>query len=142
MKKFLFYLLLLLLVIQVIRPSKNISDKIAEAAVNTPENIQKILNRSCNDCHSNNTKYEWYHSVAPISFFVSSHVNDGKEHVNFDEWKSYNKDQKKHIIKDLKESIETRKMPLIGYLKFHPEAFLSEEENQELLDWINTLENN
>lgn len=140
MKKFFFYLLALLLVIQIIRPSKNISDKILETAIDAPENIQNILDRSCNDCHSNNTNYEWYHNVAPISFLVAFHVKDGKEHVNFDTWKTYNKDQKKHIITDLKESIETRKMPIVGYLKVHPEAIISDTENQELLNWIATLE--
>ena len=139
MKKFLIYLVLIVLLIQIIRPSKNKSETVSETAIDAPENIQKILNNSCNDCHSNNTNYEWYHNISPISWVVALHVKDGKEHVNFDKWTAYNKDQKKHIIKDLKKSTETRKMPLVGYLKVHPEAAISDEENQELLDWIATL---
>jgi len=139
MKKFFIYLILIVLLIQIIRPNKNRSETVSATAIVAPENIQIILDKSCNDCHSNNTNYEWYHNISPISWIVSLHVKDGKDHVNFDIWTSYNKDQKKHIIKDLKKSIETREMPLVGYLKVHPEAVISDEENQELLDWIATL---
>lgn len=144
MKKFLFYLILVLLLIQLYRPTKNTNELVAEEGISVQnevlENIQIILKNSCYDCHSNNTNYLWYHNIAPISWIVGGHIKEGKEHLNFDEWVNYNADQKKHIIDDLKESIETREMPLVGYLKFHPEASLSEADNQLLLDWINSLE--
>ncbi len=144
MKKIMLYALAVLVLIQLYRPSKNRSTKISENRITViekvPDNIQNILDRSCNDCHSNNTNYLWYHEIAPISFVVAYHINDGKKHVNFDEWGTYNKDQKKHIIDDLQEVVESREMPLVGYLKFHPEAVISDDENQELLDWISGLE--
>lgn len=144
MKKFFLYLLALIVLIQLIRPSKNSSEELSKNGIQTEvaisESIQSIIDRSCNDCHSNNTKYDWYHEIAPFSWVVAMHIKEGKEHVNFDEWKTYNKDQKQHIIEELEEVIETREMPLVGYLKFHPEAIISDEDNNELLDWIRTLE--
>lgn len=141
MKKNLFYLVLVLVLIQVIRPDKNSSEKASvSSAIIAPEKIQTILKRSCNVCHSNNTKYEWYHNIAPFSWVVASHIKDGKEHVNFDEWDTYNNEQKTHIIDDLRNSIKARKMPLVGYVMIHPEAFISENDKKELLDWITTLE--
>lgn len=140
MKKFLFYFVALLALIQVIRPSKNRSDVVSEnTTIVTSENIQSILRKSCNDCHSNNTNYDWYHNIAPFSWFVALHIKQGKNHVNFDNWATYNKNQKNHIIKHLKKAIETREMPLVGYLYRHPEAVVSEKENQELLNLIATL---
>jgi len=129
---------------QIYRPTKNINEQVAKESIashiEVPENIHSILENSCYDCHSNNTNYLWYHNIAPLSWVVGRHIKEGKEHLNFDEWAAYNADQKGHIIDDLKESIETREMPLIGYLKFHPEAVLSEGDNQLLLDWIHSLE--
>ena len=146
MKNFLIYLFAFLLLIQLYRPTKNRSEAVSEQSIgineNVPEAIQNILERSCNDCHSNNTSYLWYHEIAPISYIVAYHVSEGKEHLNFDEWNTYNKDQKKHIIDDLQEVIESREMPLVGYLKLHPEAVISDGENQQLLDWIATLNPN
>ncbi len=90
MKKFLFYFVALVALIQVIRPSKNRSDVVSEnTAIVAPENIQSILNKSCNDCHSNNTNYEWYHNIAPVSWLVALHIKQGKNHVNFDNWATY-----------------------------------------------------
>ena len=144
MKKFFLYLLALIVLIQLIRPSKNSSEELSKNGIQTEvaisESIQSIIDRSCNDCHSNNTKYDWYHEIAPFSWVVAMHIKEGKEHVNFDEWSTYNKEQKQHIIEELGEVIEIRKMPLVGYLKFHPEAIISDEDNNELLDWIRTLE--
>ncbi len=144
MKKFFLYLILLIVLIQFIRPNKNSSEQVSKNGIQTevtvPENIQSILDRSCNDCHSNNTNYDWYHEIVPFSWVVASHVKEGKEHINFDEWITYNKDQKEHIIEELEEVIESREMPLVGYLKFHPEAIISDEDNNKLLDWIRTLE--
>jgi len=133
-----------LVIIQLIPISKNTSDIVSKNSIYTvvtvPENVEKTIKKSCNDCHSNNTKYEWYHRIAPFSWVVAFHIKDGKKHVNFDEWATYNKYQKKSIITDLRKTIETREMPYVGYLKAHPEAVISDKDNQELLDFINTLE--
>jgi hypothetical protein len=66
MKKILRYsncLLLALIIIQFIRPPKNISEGVAindiTAKYNVPEDVQHILKVSCYDCHSNNTLYPW-----------------------------------------------------------------------------------
>ncbi len=138
-------MILSLLLIQLYRPKKNAqemvtSDNITDV-VEVSKDVQTILERSCYDCHSNNTNYLWYHNIAPVSWIVGRHIKEGKEHLNFDTWSTYNANQKEHIIDDLKETIETREMPLVGYIKLHPEATLSVSDNQLLLDWIDSLEN-
>src|SRR5215217_7072163 len=54
----------------------------------TPE-VAGILDRSCNDCHSNLTRWPWYSNVAPVSWFVIDHVNVGRKEMNFSEWAQY-----------------------------------------------------
>lgn len=138
-------MILVLLLIQLFRPTKNTNEVISSSNITTQlevsEDIQSIIERSCNDCHSNNTAYLWYHNIAPISWVVANHIKEGKEHLNFDEWVNYNDNQKNHIIEELEETIESREMPLVGYLKFHPKAIISDEDNAKLLDWIQTLGN-
>lgn len=144
MKKFLFYLVLVLFLIQLYRPTKNSSAEISQNSitnVEVPEYIQSILEVSCYDCHSNNTNYLWYHNIAPVSWVVAHHIKEGKEHVNFDEWTMYNTNQKEHIVEEMIETIESREMPLVGYIKLHREAVISDADNLKLLDWIHSLEN-
>lgn len=144
MRKVLLGILVLLILIQFIRPDKNDSGDWTNdytAAMQVPDQVKEIIKTSCADCHSNSTEYPWYSEIAPISWYLAGHVNKGKEHLNFSEWTAYNKDQKKHIIKDLKEELEDHKMPLKSYLLMHEDAKMTESQYKVLLDWVKTLKN-
>ncbi len=83
--------------------------------------------RACFDCHSNETVWPGYASIAPISWFVVGHVMDGRKHLNFSQWKSKSSDK---IIEELKE----REMPLKSYLLLHPSSKLSDKELSEFIE--------
>lgn len=142
MKKVLLGILIVIILIQFIRPEKNESDIVSndiKTVMNVPNNVQQIIKTSCADCHSNKTVYPWYSEIAPISWFLASHVNDGKEHLNFSEWSTYNDNQKSHIIKDLNKELKSHKMPLNSYLWIHKDAKMTEEQYQIMLDWVKTM---
>lgn len=142
MKKILLGFLIVFILIQFIRPDKNISNEnindISTVMV-IPEDVQEIIKTSCADCHSNTTKYPWYSEIAPISWYLASHVNDGKKHLNFSEWTTYNNNQKEHILKDLNKELKSKEMPLNSYLWIHKDAKLSAEQYTILLDWVKTI---
>ena len=142
MKKVLLYGIIIFLSFQLIQidkgnPSVNKKIDYNQITQTTPE-IQKILKKACYDCHSNEVKYPWYSSIAPISWFIKEHVNQGKEYVNFSEYGKYNRYQKEHINSSLYRVIENKTMPLNSYLWMHKEANLSEEEYVLLLNWFQT----
>lgn len=142
MKKILLYGIIIFLSFQFIQIDKgnpSVSKKIDYYQVThaTPE-IQKILKKACYDCHSNEVNYPWYSSIAPISWFIKEHVNQGKEYVNFSEYGKYNRYQKEHINSSLYRVIENKTMPLNSYLWMHKEANLSEEDFILLLNWFRT----
>lgn len=64
MKKFLIILVAILVIIQFIRPSRNISQETSpndiSAQHSIPADVKPILDKACNDCHTNNTYYPWY----------------------------------------------------------------------------------
>ena len=128
--------------IKFIRPEKNVSgDKTKDIStiMEIPNDANEILKTSCTDCHSNTTVYPWYSEIAPVSWYLASHVNDGKEHLNFSEWASYNKDQQKHILKDLLEELEDHEMPLKSYLIIHKDAEMTKNQYETLLSWVKTI---
>src|SRR6266851_5041950 len=51
----------------------------------TPK-VNAILERACVDCHSNQTKWPWYSRIAPISWLMVRHVNEGRKKLNLSEW--------------------------------------------------------
>ena len=142
MKRKILWLVGILILIQFIRPNKNNSGLVEldyATELKVTNEVKNLIETSCADCHSNNTIYPWYGEIAPISWYLAYHVNDAKEHLNFSEWTDYNKNQKKHILKDLKEELEDRNMPLNSYLLMHKNAKLTESQYKLLLDWVDSI---
>lgn len=102
----------------------------------TPE-VAAILDRSCNDCHSNQTRWPWYSNVAPVSWFVVDHVNAGRKEMNLSDWAEYDPSHQRGLLKDICQEAKSGAMPLSSYLRLHQEAKLSNEDVQVLCDWAN-----
>lgn len=137
------YLIILLVVIQFYRPSKNTSTEMSPnsilTAVVVPQDVEQILKTSCYDCHSNNTVYPWYNNIAPVSWWLDNHVKEGKRELNFDEWASYTDKRKNHKLKEIKGNLEEKEMPLESYLWIHKNAKLSDDQIKAVVDWARTL---
>jgi hypothetical protein len=99
-----------------------------------PQNVKAILKRSCYDCHSNNSVIPWYGNVAPSSWFVRSHINDGRYYLNFSTFNTLSKDKQKDKYGRIGESIVIR-MPLPSYLWIHTNSALSDEDRKVLKEW-------
>jgi hypothetical protein len=89
-KKIGIVILVILVVIQFIRPTRNKSTEVQvndiSVAMNVPADVMNVLKTSCYDCHSNNTSDMWYMNIQPIGWWVSNHIEEGKEELNFSEW--------------------------------------------------------
>lgn len=100
-----------------------------------PENIAGILQKSCYDCHSNETVYPWYSYVAPVSFLVSKDTRKGRKHLNFSEWESLSKSDKAKALDEIGEEVTEGEMPMKIYPITHPDARLSDEQRKAIVAW-------
>lgn len=143
MKNFLKVLLILIvsgfIVLQFFRPNRTnppiVEAETLEASVRVPADVQAILTRSCNDCHSHKTVYPWYSNVSPFSLFLANHIEDGRRHLNFSVWNTYDKKKKLHKLEEVQEQVQGGAMPLGSYLWIHRDAVLSESDARALSDW-------
>jgi hypothetical protein len=144
LRKILIGLVIVLIVMQFIRPERNLSKATTAnditALYAVPENVEQILKRSCNDCHSNYTNYPSYANIQPMGFWLQHHINEGKEHLNFSEFGSYEKKKQAHKLEETVEMIEEGEMPLGSYTAIHKEAKLSKEDAQVLISWAKGLQ--
>jgi hypothetical protein len=108
-----------------------------EANLQVSPQVAAIFDRSCNDCHSNKTVWPWYSNVAPVSWFLVDHVNEGRSDMNFSEWGSYDRDKQSRRLRDMCELVQDGEMPLSTYTPLHPGSKLSAEEKKTLCDWVN-----
>ena len=143
MKKWLKIILLavvvFLVVAQFIRPS-HVNPPIDPAktlfaTTPAPPNVQSILERSCNDCHSNKTVYPWYDDIAPASWLVANDVNGGRHQMNLSEWGTYSQKKKLHRLKDICDQVKQGDMPLWYYLPLHPKAKLTDADRATICTW-------
>ncbi|MET3037984.1 heme-binding domain-containing protein [Chryseobacterium sp. NRRL B-14859] len=105
----------------------------------SPEKIKTLLKNACYDCHSNETVYPKYAFIAPVSWSVKSHVNEGREHLNFSVWETYNKDLKANMLNKSIQTIQSKAMPMPGYIVYHKEANLSEAERSLLVQYFEEM---
>lgn len=139
MKKIILGIAVLLLVIQFFRPEKNISlspsaNNIAKK-YNTSNEVKVILDKACNDCHSNNTKYPWYSNFQPVAWWLDHHVDEGKGEINFDEFLTYPAKKARHKMEEVNEMVKEGEMPLNSYTWVHKDAVLTQAEKLVLAEW-------
>ena len=141
-KKIGYGLLLIIIVIQFFRIDKTNPEVSLEndfiALTAPPEEISVILKSTCYDCHSNETNYPWYSNVAPISWWVKDHIDEGREELNFSKWGTFKAKRKDHKLEEAVEMLEDGEMPLDEYTWTHSEANLTSKQKEQLIDWFKT----
>lgn len=108
-----------------------------QAHLQMPSDVTTILNKSCQDCHSHTTRWPWYSNVAPFSWLLVDHVNEGREHLNFSEWGRLDNRRARNKLEEICEEVEIGAMPLDSYTWIHRSAILSQEEIKKLCEWAN-----
>jgi mono/diheme cytochrome c family protein len=91
-----------------------------------------LAQRACFDCHSNETTWPVYARLAPISWLVTFDVLNGRRHLNFSEWGV----RRREGDNETTRVIERGSMPPASYLTQHPEASLSADEKQQLIQGL------
>jgi Haem-binding domain len=132
-------LLVALIIIQFIRPKKNISEGIAANDISTkyaiPADVHGILKVSCNDCHSNNSIYPWYWHLQPVAWFMNGHIEEGKKHLNFSIFTSYKIGRQYKLFDNINKEIKEGDMPLSSYTLIHRDATLTNIQKLAVANW-------
>jgi len=132
-------LIVLVVIIQFYRPARTnppIDMKMSiDSSMQLSADVSSILRRSCYDCHSSETVWPWYSNVAPVSWYLVNHVNDGRKELSFSDWGTYKARRKARKLKEICEQLEKDEMPLSTYRPLHPAAKLSEADKNLLCEW-------
>ena len=87
-----------------------------------------IAVRACFDCHSNQTVWPWYSTIAPLSWGIQRDIEQGRAKLNFSEW-----NRPQEGADNAAELVAQGEMPPTRYSAVHPEAQLSAAERQTLV---------
>jgi hypothetical protein len=143
--KILIGILIVLILIQFIRPNPNNGNALGRNdfthEIPTSDSVMKILKVSCFDCHSNHTNYPWYAEIAPVNWWLANHVNEGKWELNFSEFITYNDRRKNKKLEEIAKLVQNHEMPLSSYTLLHRNAALNEQQIKTLVQWTKAAQN-
>lgn len=121
----------LLLAIQVLPIGRDHSNPTVtgEPAWSSPR-TRELMVAACYSCHSNEVEWPWYSNIAPMSWAISDHVEEGREAVNFSQFATNRGEADESI-----EEILDGSMPPAYFTRFglHPDAVLSADDQAELI---------
>lgn len=106
---------------------------------NPPVEFALMIKNSCYDCHSNQTKYPWYSNVAPVSWLLKNHIDDGRKHLNFSIWGEYDLKRQDHKLEECIDMVNSEEMPMKTYVLMHSEATLNDTQRNELVKWLKSI---
>src|SRR5215217_7297297 len=98
---------------QIISP--DIQNPPVTSEIVVPTEVKQILERACYDCHSNESKVEWFDKIAPASFLVGHDIDEARSRLNFSEWDKNPSAVQELLLWEIVNAIEQKKMPLKRY---------------------------
>jgi hypothetical protein len=132
LKRILLSLLVLFLLAQFVRPERTNPPVDRAKELRAPAEVKSIIERSCNDCHSNRTVWPWYSHITPVNWYLVDHINEGRHELNFSEFHTYSPKKQAKKIEEICEEVQEGHMPLPEYVRLHRETALSAADKQVL----------
>lgn len=130
-----------LLAVQLIPYGRNHTNPpvLREPAWDSPD-TRSLTKRTCFACHSHETVWPWYSRIAPVSWLVQHDVDEGREELNFSDWRGGTREGERRgkIGREISEG----EMPPFIFRLAHPEARLSGTEKQRLIDGLAAIAGN
>ena len=133
--------IILFVVAQAIRPNMTNpatdESRTLQAKAQVRPEVYAIMERSCNDCHSNKTSWPWYSQITPVSWYLARHVQQGRRELNVSDWAKYDTRRATRKLDEICDQVNRGEMPINSYLLLHPSAKLSDADKKALCDWTN-----
>lgn len=100
-----------------------------------PASVKAVLERSCKNCHSNETAWPWYSYIAPMSWVIARDVHRARRAMNLSEWGAYSAKRKAGKLEEMCEQLTNGDMPDRLYLFFHRDAVVTHDERNAVCQW-------
>jgi hypothetical protein len=101
--------------------------------------VKPIIQFSCFDCHSSNTKFPWYHKLPLIKGMIDKDISSARKKVDFsDGFPFAGKASTLEILKDMRDEIDQGDMPLWTYRLMHWGTSIDGARKDSVFTWLDT----
>ena len=108
----------------------------------TPQ-AKVVFAKSCADCHSNETKWNWYSYVPYIGSRLQTDVRKGRGRLNLSDWPALVHEGPEEVVGRVIavcDEVELENMPPRRYTYLHPSAKLTAQDRKTLCSWSQTAQ--
>ena len=105
------------------------------ASLPVPADVKAVFERSCKNCHSDETSWPWYSYVAPVSWVVARDVHRARKTMNLSEWGDYSSNKKTDKLEEICEQVANGDMPDRKYMLIHRRAGPTAKERDVVCQW-------
>src|SRR5437764_2077075 len=88
---------------------------------NVPVPVRAILERACQDCHSENTVWPWYSHIAPIAWQIHTDVERGRAFMDLPKWNDFTESERRGFTAAIGAAVQNELMPPPKYVWLQPE---------------------
>jgi hypothetical protein len=144
MKAIVVKILFPMLVLMAFAPALSRNQTTAAPDVNPCNNAEPLrgsgggesLIRACGNCHSNQTNLPWYGYVVPISWWIKSDVREGRQALNFSDWRWYSEYRRRDELQSICGVVSNGRMPPPTYKLLHPESRVAAQDKKMICAWV------
>jgi len=115
--------------------SETLVEKSLLAGSSVPEPVRAVLQRACQDCHSENTVWPWYAYIPPMSRQIHGDVKKGLAFMDLSKWNDYTESERRGFRVAIGAAIQSHLMPPLKYVWMHRDARLSSDEIELVTAW-------
>ena len=94
-----------------------------------------IVERACQNCHSERTEWPWYSHVPPASLLIHRDVVQARDRMNLTRWEDYSALEKQALLSAIGAAVRTGVMPPRRYTVLHPRSVLTGLERERVYRW-------
>lgn len=116
---------------------KIIQDSVYAAINNNYQTVRYIFKKSCFDCHTDSTKYPWYHVLPFIGGMIDDDIKEAKEHLDMsNDFPFGGHATQLDQLKEIREEIEEGDMPILSYRLTHWGLLIENKRQDSVFLWI------
>ena len=116
---------------------KIIRDSVYATINNNYQTVRYIFRKSCFDCHSDSTKYPWYHVLPFIGGMIDDDIKEAKEHLNLsNDFPFSGHATQIERLREIREEIADGDMPILSYRFMHWGRLIEGKRQDSLFLWI------
>lgn len=114
--------------------SEDILDRINKAYL---KDVKPIFTQKCMDCHSNRTRYPWYHSLPILQNIIDQDIAEGREHLDLSsDYPFGGHGSPEEDLDAIKEAIRDDSMPPLAYKLMHWSSRITHDEKETIMRWV------